>query len=283
MQALLKGIRYALRLLRRSPGFTAVAALSLGLGIAALAAIFSIVNAEVPRPMPVAAPEALIAIDQTGEHNPDNIPRNSTVMGLADEPPVAIAWEPVFQDYQPFGSLMVRTEAAAGPLAGPLRSTVSELDPALSVLNVATLTDQVRQSLTGQQTLTTVVGVLGGVALLLAAIGLYGVASHWVGQRTRDIGVRMALGARPAGMPALVLRQSLIVVPLGLTVGLTIAIAFGALLEAQIGAMLVEASPTDPGTLAGVSAGLCLVAVVAVLLPARRAARIEPVIALRQD
>jgi len=221
-----------------------------------------------------------------GEETPTEvvgIARDSKVAGLAEDPPVAVAYEPVYQDYQPFGSLLVRTEGPAANLTSSLRQAVSELDPGLTVLNVATLADQVRQSMTGQQTITAVVGLLGGVALLLASMGLYGVASYWVGQRTREIGVRMALGARPAGMLALVLRQSLVVVGVGLGIGLGIAILVGLALEAQVGAMLVEVSPTDPLTLLFTATVLCIVALVAAFVPARRAARIDPVIALRQD
>ena len=209
--------------------------------------------------------------------------RNSKVNALAEDPPVAVAYEPLYQDYQPFASLLVRTDGPAGPVASSLRGAVAAIDPALAVLNVTTLEDQVRQSLTGQQTLTAVVGLLGGVALLLATMGLYGIASFWVGQRTREIGLRMALGAKPAGMLALVMRQAMLVVAIGLAAGLAVAVGVGTLVRAQVQAMLVDVSPTDAGTYAGTAVVLCLVALLACLVPARRAARIDPVTALKQE
>jgi predicted permease len=221
-----------------------------------------------------------------GEDTPTEvvgIARNSKVNGLVEDPPVAMAYEPILQDYQSFASLLVRTDGPAAPLAPGLRAAVKDIDPALSVLNVRTLADQVRQSMTGQQTLTGIVGILGGVALLLAAMGLYGVASYWVGQRTREIGVRMALGAKPAGMLTLVLRQSMTVVGVGLVVGLLLSLALGRAVGSQASAVLVDVSPTDAVTLVGTTVVLCLVALAACIVPARRAARIDPVIALRQD
>jgi predicted permease len=210
------------------------------------------------------------------------IARDSKVGFLAEDPQ-PLAYEPMYQDYRTFGSLLVRT---AGPTAGmgeALRGAVAALDPDLTVLNVRTLDEQIRVSLTGPQTLTTLVGAFGAVALLLAAMGLYGVASHSVSHRTREIGVRMALGAQPGRVLRLVLRQSLVVVGLGLVAGLLVAGLAAAVLGSQISALLVEVSPADPVTLAGTVAILFAVGVLASLLPARRAARIDPLLALRQD
>jgi len=141
----------------------------------------------------------------------------------------------------------------------------------------------VAQSVTGQQTLTAVVGIFGGVALLLAALGLYGVASFWVGQRTREIGVRMALGADPRRMIALVLRQALVIVGIGAGLGVALALLLALAVGTQANALLVHVRPTDPMTFASTLAVLVGVALLACLLPARRAARIDPLKALKQD
>lgn len=199
------------------------------------------------------------------------------------EDPVPLAYEPLHQDYRTFASLLVRT---AGPSTGTpaeLRGLVAELDPGLTILNVRTLDEQVQASLTGQQTLTVLVGVFGGVALLLAAMGLYGVASYWVAHRTREIGVRMALGAQPGRMLRLVLRQSLTVVCVGLAIGLLVAGLATSVLGPQISALLVQVNPTDPRTFVATIALLFAVGVLACMVPARRAARIDPLRALRQD
>ncbi len=210
------------------------------------------------------------------------IARDSKV-GFLGEDPAPLAYEPMYQDYRTAASLLVRTSGLATGMAASLRGMVSELDPGLTILNVRTLDEQVRASMTGQQTLTTLVGVFGGVALLLASMGLYGVASYWVSHRTREIGVRMALGAQPGRMVMLVVRQSLTVVAFGLIAGLAVAGLATAALGSQISALLIGVSPTDPGTFGGTVAILLLVGVLACLVPALRAARIDPLLALRQD
>jgi len=210
------------------------------------------------------------------------IARDSKVAFLAEDPQ-PLAYEPMDQDYRTFGALLVRTGGPTAGMGTTLRDAIAEIDPDLTILNVRTLDEQVRASFAGQQTLTTLVGVFGIVALLLATMGIYGVASHWVSHRTREIGLRMALGARPGRLLALVLRQSLTVVGVGLVAGTLVAGLAAALLGPQISALLVEVSPTDPSTFAGTIGILLAVGVLACLVPARRAARIDPLRALRQD
>jgi predicted permease len=210
------------------------------------------------------------------------IARDSKV-GFLGEDPAPLAYEPMAQDYRTAGTLLVRSAGPTSGLVPSLRNMVAELDPGLTVLAVRTLDEQVRASLTGQQTLTTLIGVFGAVALLLAAMGLYGVASYWVSHRTREIGVRMALGARPGRMVLLVVRQALTVVIAGLAFGLVVAGAAAAALGPQLSTLLVDVSPTDPRTFAATIAILLVVGLLACVVPARRAARIDPLLALRQD
>lgn len=219
-----------------------------------------------------------------GEDTPTEIVglvRDSKVAGLAEEPE-PLVYEPIYQDYSSFGSLMVRTAAPAASGAA-LRAVVSSLDSGLTVLDVGTLQDQVEGSLTGQRTLTVVVTLVGAMALLLASIGLYGVANYWVGMRTREIGVRMALGARPAGVLALVLRQSMTVVAVGLAAGLAASAAIAWAAGSQIQGFLVGTTASDPSTFIVTILVLVTVALAACFMPARRAARIDPLRALRQD
>jgi putative ABC transport system permease protein len=121
--------------------------------------------------------------------------------------------------------------------------------------------------------------VFGGLALLLASIGLYGVASYSVSQRTREIGVRMALGAEPSSVLGLVLGQGMILVAAGLTIGLITAYAAAGLMRS----LVVGVSPHDPVTFISTAAALGVIALLASYIPARRATRIDPLIALRTD
>ena len=208
--------------------------------------------------------------------------KDSKVGGLAEEP-TALIYEPIYQDYSSFGSLMVRLASTAAAPPAALRALVTSLDSGMTVLDIGALQDQVEGAVTGQRTLTIVVSLVGAVALLLASIGLYGVASYWVGMRTREIGVRMALGARPGGVLALVLRQSMVVVAVGLGIGVLAAAALTWAIGAELQTFLVNTTPGDPSTFVITALVLSAVALAACFTPARRAARIDPLRALRQD
>jgi putative ABC transport system permease protein len=125
----------------------------------------------------------------------------------------------------------------------------------------------------------TLLGIFSGVALLLAALGIYGVLAYSVAQRTREIGVRMALGARYSTVASMVVREALGVVGVGLALGIGGALA----LTRVMTSLLYDISPTDPATFVGVTLALGAVAVLASYLPARRAARVDPIVALRSD
>jgi ABC-type antimicrobial peptide transport system permease subunit len=122
-------------------------------------------------------------------------------------------------------------------------------------------------------------GIASAAALLLGAIGIYGVISYMVSLRTREIGVRMALGAEPGEIGRMISRQGLTMAGTGVAIGLVAAL----LLTRYLRTLLFEISPTDPVTLGSVSVGLLVVSLVASWLPARRAARVEPVVALRSE
>ncbi|NOT08050.1 MAG: ABC transporter permease [Gemmatimonadales bacterium] len=176
------------------------------------------------------------------------------------------------------GSLLVRVGGDATQLAPAVRSIVRELDPALPLFGVEPLADTLADS-TGQRRFTMLVlGVFAAVALLLAMIGVHGVLSYTVAQRTREIGIRMALGADRSTVRALVLGQGARLAAAGLAIGLAGAMGVARLL----GTLLFGVHPNDPMTFIVVAAGLGTVALVASWLPARRAARMEPLVALRE-
>ena len=141
------------------------------------------------------------------------------------------------------------------------------------------MSDRVAASVAQRRLQTNVLSVFGAIAALLAAIGIYGVTSFAVTQRTREIGIRLALGAAKRDVTSLMLRQSGSMVAIGLGAGLLIALPMTPLLRT----LLFDVSATDAGVFAGIVAMLAITAAVATYLPARRAARLDPLLALRRE
>ena len=169
--------------------------------------------------------------------------------------------------------------ADASPLVPSVRAAVRELDPSVPVYDVATLQDLLAKSFGQRRFVMTMLGGFAVLALLLAAVGLYGVVSYTVAQRRREVGLRMALGASPADIVRLILGSGAKTVAAGLICGLVCA----ALLTRFLQTLLFEVRALDPPTLASAVAMLCAVAFLAHWIPLRRAARVDPAIALRQD
>ena len=207
------------------------------------------------------------------------VAKNAKYNGVAEDP-IPFIYQPIRQNYSPAATLHVRAEANAAALAGAVRQEVLQIDPTLSVFNVQTLADQVAQSLAPLRVNVVMLATFGGLALLLASIGLYGVANYSVTQRTREIGVRMALGAQPSTVLRLVLGHGLLLVGLGLAIGLVAALALASFVPQDL---LPNVSVRDPLTFALTSAVLGSVALLASYIPARRATRIDPLIALRTE
>jgi predicted permease len=176
-------------------------------------------------------------------------------------------------------ALTVRTSTDPAAVLPTLRAALRRLDPGLAVTRVSTTQQLVAQSVAGRRFATVLMFAFATVGLVLAALGLYGVMSYAVGQRTREIGVRMALGAQRWTVMRLIVRQGMLLVALGVTVGLAGAAAVTRVLQS----VLFNVSPTDPATFAAIAALLCGVALLACALPARRATRIDPLVALRHE
>jgi ABC-type antimicrobial peptide transport system permease subunit len=147
------------------------------------------------------------------------------------------------------------------------------------VFSTRLLSEATTRSLLAQRVAASLLGVVGGLALLLAAVGLYGVMSYAVSQRTQEMGIRMALGARPGDVVGLVLRQGFRLIVPGLLTGSVVALAASRI----VGGMLVNVSASDPLTFASAAAFLALVAALASFLPALRATRVDPMVALRNE
>ncbi|HKG78591.1 MAG TPA: ABC transporter permease, partial [Pyrinomonadaceae bacterium] len=177
-------------------------------------------------------------------------------------------------------NLVIRTEARdASQLIPAARAEVKAFDPNQIIWRAQTLEQLLGTSVAPRKFNMLLLGVFAGVALVLAAVGLYGVMSYSVSWRTHEIGIRMALGAKRADVLRLVVRQGMIMTLIGLVIGLIGAIAMSRVLRG----MLYGVSPTDPLTFAGVSIVLMAVALLACLIPARRATRVDPIIALRTE
>lgn len=176
-------------------------------------------------------------------------------------------------------ALIVRTDVEPAALAGTLREELRHLDPDLAVSRILPLEHYVRQSRWTHRTFSRIFGVFAGVALMLSAVGLYAVTAYAVGQRTQEIGVRMALGAQRTDVMWLFGRQTAVRLIVGLGIGLGGAVGVGTLLRG----LLVQTSPTDPAMLLSAAVVLVLAAVVATLIPVRRAMRVDPITALRHD
>ena len=176
-------------------------------------------------------------------------------------------------------SVVMKTTTPPETLGSAVRQEVHAIDPNLPVSNIGSLEQIISESISQPRFYMTLLGVFATVALMLAAIGIFGVLSYAVSQRTREIGIRMALGAPGRTVVNLIVRQAMLLVVSGVAAG-TIAALF---LSQTITKMLFGVTPTDPVTFAGVAAVLVAVALFAAYLPARRATRVDPIIALRAE
>jgi putative ABC transport system permease protein len=174
---------------------------------------------------------------------------------------------------------VLRTSGNPTSVASAVRSAVAEIDPSKPVGNLQTVEQNLRDQVSGRRVYMLLLSVFGAIAAVLAAVGIYGVMAYAVTQRTREIGIRMALGATSSSVMTLVVKQALILVFIGLILG--IGGAFG--LTRFIANELYGVKPTDPVTFIEVSLGLVVVAVLASLIPTRRAVSVDPTIALRHE
>jgi putative ABC transport system permease protein len=196
------------------------------------------------------------------------------------EPPMPMVFVPAAQNTYSTGNINWVLKANASPaLAADIRRAIAEIDPTQRIGNIRTVDEVVAKTTASSRFDAWLFAFLAGLAMLLTAIGLYGVLSFSVARRTNEIGTRMALGATRGNVLGLVLRQGLMLVGLGLVIGLVGALA----VTRALTTLLWGVRPTDPSTFAAVSVVLFAVGLAASYVPARRATKVDPMVALRYE
>jgi putative ABC transport system permease protein len=203
---------------------------------------------------------------------------NERFHGVAKAPPIG-AYAPLAQTRFTTLTLAVRTTANPVELAPSVRAAIRDVDPDLAIFGLEPLEETLANTLGEQRFMMWLLGLFAVLAVVLAAIGIHGVLTYVVVQRTREIGVRMALGASAGSVTGMVVRQGMRLVLFGLVAGL----ALGLTLSRSLSELLFGVTPQDPHTLAAVIVLLAIVAAVSIWLPARRAVRVDPLSALRQE
>ncbi len=212
------------------------------------------------------------------EHEIAGVARDITNWGFNEEKWPRI-YAPFVQAPTAFMNVVVRTRGAPLEAVPALRAEFASIDPSLALFQFESMTDRMQRSKWQQRLFAVLMIALGMLALVLASVGVYGVVSYSTAHRTREFGIRSALGAAPSGIAGLVLREALVLAGLGLALGALLGAGMARLLQA----MLYEISPWRPFTFITVALLLAAVALVASAVPARRATRVDPMIALRVE
>jgi len=221
-----------------------------------------------------------------GSFPPNGTASREIVGVVGDVHDVSLGKKPEAMMYVPFAQaplygceVVVRSTLNASAVAAAIRTEVHNIDKSLPVTDVATLPGALSASVAEPRFRTQILGLFSAIALALAAVGLFGVISYSVSRRTREIGIRIALGATPAGVRRLVIRESAKLVFFGLAMGIPAALV----LTHFLSALLFDVGPADPLTFIGVAVLLAIVALAASYIPARRAMRVDPMVALRYE
>lgn len=195
------------------------------------------------------------------------------------ENPLPFIYIPSTQEYRAGMTMMVRTAGDPASLAGAVRNEIRGINKDVTMFSVQTMSRHISDQIAGNRMVAVLLSIFGGGALLLASIGIYGVVSYSVAQRTHEIGVRMALGAEQRSILKLIVRQGMVLVLIGAGIGLALALA----LTRVLNSLLFGVSATDPLSFTMVLLVLIGVALLACYIPARRATKVDPLVALRYE
>ena len=204
---------------------------------------------------------------------------HDSVINAIGEEPQPLAYLPLTQDYAPAATMQVLTNGKPEPVIAGVRARVQSLDNNLALTNWNTIGELFDQGLWAPRMGAALLTVFGGIALILAIVGVYGVLSYSVSQQTREIGIRMAMGAQTASVTSLVVKQGMRLAIVGLVAGLVLAFAA----MRAMSSLLYDVSAHDPLIFAGVTLVLATAAVLACYIPARKAAHVDPLVALRYE
>lgn len=204
--------------------------------------------------------------------------------GSLDQPPEPAVYASVLQhDYSLSPSITVRAEGDPKNLVNSIRSELAGFDKTLPMAGIATMEEVMSQSVAQPRLEAVLLGLFGALAMVLAAVGIYGVMSYTVTQRTTEIGIRMALGASRPAVLKMVISQGLRLATIGLGIGLGLGVVLAFAVKRVMAKLLFGVSSTDPSTFAGIVVLLALVAFLACFIPARRATKVDPMVALRYE
>jgi putative ABC transport system permease protein len=206
------------------------------------------------------------------------IARTAKYRNLREEP-LPFIYLPLAQEYQPDMTVIVRTAGDPAAMVGTLRNEMNEVNNSVPVFSVQVMSELIADQLAIDRMIAVLLSVFGGVALSLAAIGIYGVMGYAVAQRTREIGIRVALGAERSDIMRLIVRRGVMLTLIGAGIGLALALA----LTRALKSLLFGVSATDPLTFSAIVTLLFAVALLACYFPARRATKVDPVVALRNE
>jgi ABC-type antimicrobial peptide transport system permease subunit len=289
---MLHDLRYALRQLHKNAGFSTVVVLTLALGIGANAALFSVVNAVLLKPLPFPDPEQLITIHQSKPNFDSGAMPYPNFLDLQRDnqtlSAIAISRSHSYSlvgmgEAQRVNARLISADYFKVPQVSPyfasVRSAVQTHNNQNVISRVQTLDQVIANSLANRRFSMIVLVSFAALALLLATLGIYGVISYLVGQRTHELGIRLALGAGRNDILRLVLIHGMKMAISGVVVGLIAAFALTRLMST----MLFGIGPTDPTTFVIIAFVLLIVALVACYLPARRATKVDPLNALRTE
>jgi putative ABC transport system permease protein len=230
-------------------------------------------------------PENLIPPELNPSHVP--IPKLTVVGVVADahygdlgQSPWPVVYASILQqDFSTTPSFTVRADGDPTALLASIRDVFAQFDKDLPLADISTMDEIISTSVARPKLEAVLLGLFGGLAMLLAAVGIYGVMSYSVSQRTGEIGVRMALGANRGQVLALICKQGLRLAAIGLATGLLLALAATRLMSS----ILFGVSPADPPTYASIAILLTVVSLLACYVPARRATKVDPMVALRNE